>query len=159
MSEKDNGMSVTKNGPAMYLEVQELEGIGPVMKSKLNSAGIVTVMDLASKSPSEIADAVGSDLQRATEICEKAREKLVELNYLGENFVSATEIYKRRQAIERISTGSKNLDDLLSGGIESQAVTEFYGEFGCGKTQICHTLCVKVQQPKELGGLHARSEE
>jgi DNA repair protein RadA len=136
--------------------VEELEGIGPVMKTKLNTAGIVTVLDLASKSPSEIADAVGSDLQRATEICEKAREKLVELNYLEENFVSATEIYKRRKAIERISTGSKNLDDLLSGGIETEAVTEFYGEFGSGKTQICHTLCVKVQQSRENGGLGGR---
>ena len=164
MSKKEVGGSDPKSdgsssrGPnlAMYLEVEELEGIGPVMKTKLNTAGIVTVMDLASKSPNEIADAVGSDLQRAAEICEKAREKLVELNYLGENFVSATEIYKRRMAIERISAGSKNLDDLLSGGIESQAVTEFYGEFGSGKTQICHTLCVMVQQPKELGGLHGK---
>jgi DNA repair protein RadA len=168
MSEKDEGSesSIRQNDGtstahkatnlAMYLEVEELDGIGPVMKNKLNTAGIITVMDLASKSPSEVADAVGSDLQRATEICEKAREKLVELNYLRENFVSATEIYKRRKAIERISTGSRNLDDLLSGGIETQAVTEFYGEFGCGKTQICHTLCVMVQQPRELGGLHGK---
>ena len=153
----DDAVPHGSNNIALYLEVEELEGIGPVMKTKLNTAGIVTVMDLASKSPNEIADAVGSDLQRATEISEKAREKLVELNYLGENFVSATEIYKRRMAIERVSTGSRNLDDLLSGGIESQAVTEFYGEFGCGKTQICHTLCVKVQQSKELGGLHAKA--
>jgi DNA repair protein RadA len=163
MSKKDSVSSASdepapheRNHAAMYLEVEELEGIGPVMKTKLNTAGIVTVLDLASKSPNEIADVVGSDLQRATEISEKAREKLVELNYLGENFVSATEIYKRRKAIERISTGSRSLDDLLTGGIESQAVTEFYGEFGCGKTQICHTLCVKVQQPKELGGLHGK---
>lgn len=153
--EEPNGQESSRH-TAMFIEVDELDGVGPAMKTKLNVAGIVTVMDLASKSPTEIADAVGSDLQSASEICEKARQKLVDLNYLGENFVSATEIYKRRRSIERVSTGSSNLDDLLAGGIETQALTEFYGEFGSGKTQICHTLCVIVQQPKEDGGLRGK---
>lgn len=138
---------------SIRVELEELEGVGPVLKAKLNNAGITTVLDLASKSPNEIADVVGSDLQRAAEICEEARQKLVELSYLSDNFISATEIYRRRKEIERISTGSRNLDDLLAGGIETQALTEFYGEFGSGKTQICHTLCVMVQQRRELGGL------
>ena len=103
-----------------------------------------------------MADAVGSDLARATELCNKARAKLVELKYFDDDFVSASEIYKRRKAIERITTGSKNLDDLLAGGIETQAVTEFYGEFGSGKTQICHTLCVTCQIPRDQGGLGAK---
>ncbi len=135
------------------LEVDELEGIGPAMKAKLNATGIVTVLDLAVKSPSDVADAVGSDLTRATELCNKARAKLVELKYFDDDFISATEIYRRRKSIERISTGSKSLDDLLAGGIETQAVTEFYGEFGSGKTQICHTLCVTTQTSREQGGL------
>jgi DNA repair protein RadA len=138
------------------MEIDELEGIGPATKAKLNSVGIMTLMDLAVKSPSEVADAVGSDMARASELCNKARSKLVELKYLGEDFISATEIYKKRKLIDRISTGSKNLDDLLAGGIETQAVTEFYGEFGSGKTQICHTLCVKVQEPRDNGGLSAK---
>ncbi|MHB1909114.1 MAG: DNA repair and recombination protein RadA [Nitrososphaerales archaeon] len=141
---------------ALYMEVDELTGIGPAMKTKLNTAGIVTIVDLASKSPNEIADVLGSDLQSASDICENARQKLVELNYLSENFVSATEIYRRRKAIERISTGSLNLDDLLAGGIETKALTEFYGEFGSGKTQICHTMCAMVQQQREEGGLVGR---
>lgn len=149
--------SVPRPDSVLFLPVEELDGVGPAMKSKLNTAGILTVMDLAAKSPSEVADAIGSDLDRATEVCDRAREKLVELRYLGENFVSATEIYKRRKAIERISTGSENMDDLLAGGIETQAVTEFYGEFGSGKTQICHTLCTMVQGPLENGGLNAKA--
>jgi len=135
------------------LEIDELDGIGPATKAKLNEVGISTILDLAVKSPSDVADAVGSDLARATELCNKARAKLVELKYFDDDFVSASEIYKRRKAIERISTGSRNLDDLLAGGIETQAVTEFYGEFGSGKTQICHTLCVTTQLPKDQGGL------
>jgi RecA/RadA recombinase len=51
--------------------------------------------------------------------------------------------------IKRISTGSKNLDDLLLGGIESHAVTEFYGSGGVGKSQICYTLSVMAAQTTE----------
>ena len=141
---------------AENLNLDELEGIGPVTKSKLNAAGILTVLDLAVKSPSEVADVSGYDLSKATELCNRARVRLVELHYISDDFVSASEIYKRRRAIERITTGSKNLDDLLAGGIETQAVTEFYGEFGSGKTQICHTLCVTTQTPKDQGGLGAK---
>lgn len=50
--------------------------------------------------------------------------------------------------IERISTGSKSLDDILGGGIETKALTEVYGETGSGKTQLCHTLCVMATQDK-----------
>jgi RecA/RadA recombinase len=45
----------------------------------------------------------------------------------------------------RISTGSVALDNLLGGGIETKALTEIYGEYRCGKTQICHNLCVTSQ--------------
>jgi DNA repair protein RadA len=141
---------------APEIEVDELEGIGTAIKAKLNAAGIITVLDLAVKSPSEVADATSWDITRATELCNKARLKLVDLKYFEDDFVSASEIYRRRKAIDRITTGSKNLDDLLAGGIETQAVTEFYGEFGSGKTQICHTLCVTTQAPKDQGGLGAR---
>ena len=60
---------------------------------------------------------------------------------------------KRESLFCAASTGSKSLDELLLGGIETQAITEFYGEFGSGKSQICHTLCVTAQQPVEQGGL------
>ncbi|MCL4519216.1 MAG: DNA repair and recombination protein RadA [Thaumarchaeota archaeon] len=156
--EVDNNTS-TESAPKtiVELEIDEIEGVGPATKAKLNDIGIVTILDLAVKSPSEVADAMGSDLARASELCNKARAKLVELKYFEDDFVSASEIYKRRKSIDRVSTGSKNLDDLLAGGIETQAVTEFYGEFGSGKTQICHTLCVQVQTPREQGGLGSKA--
>ena len=37
--------------------------------------------------------------------------------------------------------------------LKTQGLTEVYGEFGSGKTQFCHTMCVTVQKPKEEGGL------
>ncbi|MFY3741284.1 MAG: DNA repair protein RadA [Candidatus Nitrosomirales archaeon] len=137
------------------LELDNIDGVGPVTKQKLVEAGIHTIMDLLVRGPMGVSDATGLDMDKATTICNKARVKLVELGKLENDFVTATEIYKKRQAIERISTGTKNIDDLLEGGIETQAITEIYGEYGSGKTQICHTLCVMVQLPKDKGGLNA----
>ncbi|MEM4725489.1 MAG: DNA repair and recombination protein RadA, partial [Nitrososphaerales archaeon] len=137
------------------LSLDTLDGIGPVTKQKLENAGIYTVLDLAIRGPSEIAEAIGVDLKKAIEFNSSARLRLMELGLLEKEFIPASEIYKKRQNIERITTGSKNLDELLDGGIETQAVTEFYGEFGSGKTQLCHTLCVTVQLSRDKGGLEA----
>jgi meiotic recombination protein DMC1 len=52
----------------------------------------------------------------------------------------------------KLTTGCKSLDELLQGGIESQSITEVFGEFRTGKTQLCHTLCVTAQLPTEQGG-------
>ncbi|NWG08851.1 MAG: DNA repair and recombination protein RadA [Nitrososphaerales archaeon] len=135
------------------LDLESLEGVGPATKQKLTAAGIYNVLDLVSRGPIEISDVVNIDLSRAIELVNKARVRLVTLGRIEKDFISATELYKKRQTIERIGTGSKNLDDLLGGGIETQAVTELYGEYGSGKTQLCHTLCVKVQTQKDQGGL------
>lgn len=137
------------------LELDNIEGVGPVTRQKLVEAGIHNILDLLVRGPMSVAEATGLDREKATAICNRARSKLVELGKLEKDFVTATEIYKKRQAIERISTGVKSLDDLLSGGIETQAITEVYGEYGTGKTQLCHTLCVMVQLPKDAGGLEA----
>ncbi len=135
------------------LELDSLPGVGPATKQKLNDAGIYTILDLVTSGPSDIADAVDIDTSKAVELNNKARKKLVEMKRLEPDFMNAADLLVKRKAIDRISTGSKNLDDLLGGGIETWAMTEFYGEFGSGKSQICHTLCVMVQGPKGEGGL------
>jgi DNA repair protein RadA len=135
------------------LELTTLPGVGPATKSKLNEAGILTILDLATAGPMDIAEAVDIDVTKAVELNNKARKKLVELHRLEPDFINAADLLVKRKAIDRTTTGSKNLDELLGGGIESWAMTEFYGEFGSGKSQICHTLCVTVQLPKEQGGL------
>ena len=72
--------------------------------------------------------------------------------------LNAAEHYNnRRKSIERISTGSKKLDGLFAGGIETKAVTQFYGESGSGKTQICHILSSIVSQNKSNGGIDGKS--
>jgi DNA repair protein RadA len=82
-----------------------------------------------------------------------AQKLLRESNILEKEFVTADSALEKRKAMLRCSTGSRALNELLLGGIETQAVTEFYGEFGSGKSQICHTLCAIATQPVEAGGL------
>ena len=135
------------------LRLDSLEGVGPVTTKKLSDAGVHNIMDLIVRGPVELAELTGMDKETAEKIANKARQQLIEGGVLAQDFVSATDIYKRRQEIGKISTGTDCLDLLLDGGVESQALTEVYGEFGCGKTQFCHTMCVQVQKPKEEGGL------
>jgi len=135
------------------LRLDSLEGVGPVTTRKLSDAGIHNIMDLLVRGPVEISEITGMEKDTAAKIVNKARQHLVEGGLLAKDFVSASEIYKRRQSIGKISTGTNCLDTLFDGGIETQALTEVYGEFGCGKTQFAHTLSVMVQKPKEEGGL------
>jgi len=135
------------------LRLDSLEGVGPVTTRKLSDAGIHNIMDLLVRGPVEISEITGMEKDTAAKIVNKARQHLVEGGLLAKDFVSASEIYKRRQNIGKISTGTNCLDTLFDGGIETQALTEVYGEFGCGKTQFAHTLSVMVQKTKEEGGL------
>jgi DNA repair protein RadA len=76
-----------------------------------------------------------------------AQKLLRDSNIIEKEFVTADAALEKRKSMLRCSTGSVALDELLLGGIETQAITEFYGEFGSGKSQICHTLCVTARQP------------
>jgi DNA repair protein RadA len=135
------------------LALENLAGVGPVTTRKLNDAGIQNIMDLIVRGPVEIAELTGMDIDSSSKICEKAREDLVKGGLIAKDFISASELYKKRQTIGMITTGTDALDTLFAGGIETQALTEVYGEFGCGKTQFCHTMCVQVQKSKAEGGL------
>ena len=135
------------------LRLDSLAGVGPVTTKKLADAGVHNIMDLIVRGPVEISDITGMEKDTAEKIVNKAREHLVEGGLISKDFVSASEIYKRRQDIGKITTGTNCLDTLFDGGIETQALTEVYGEFGCGKTQLCLTMCVQVQKSKEEGGL------
>ncbi len=136
------------------LEIQDIEGVGPTTARKLKEAGIVSVMDLAVASAEELAVDINSSKETAATFIMAAQRLLRESNILEKEFVTAESALEKRKSLMRCSTGSRALDELLLGGIETQAVTEFYGEFGSGKSQICHTLCAIAPQPNEVGGLN-----
>ena len=129
-------------------EIDTLNDIGPATKTSLKEAGFRSIKDLVIRGPTDIAEATGIAIEKCTLLCNRAREILEEIGVLDKPFTTANEIYEKRKSEYRISTGSENLDELLDGGIETRAITELYGEYGTGKTQVCHTLCVTVQQSK-----------
>jgi len=128
-------------------KLEDIPGVGPATAQKLRAAGYFTVESVAVASSRELTEATNLSAEKAAEIASAAREML-EIK-----FQTAEELLRRRGEIARLSTGSKALDGLLGGGVESQAILELVGEFGTGKTQICHTLCATVQLPQNEGGL------
>jgi len=146
-------MDPSSESPALDLEIQDIEGIGPTTAKKLKEAGIISVMDLAVTSADELAVEINASKDSAAAFIMAAQKLLRDSNVLEKEFITADAALEKRRAMLRCSTGSKVLDELLLGGIETQAVTEFYGEFGSGKSQICHTLCAIARQPTEAVGL------
>jgi DNA repair protein RadA len=139
------------------LDIQDIPGIGPTTAKKLRDAGVLTVMDLAVTSSEELSVEINSSKESAAAFIIAAQQLLRDSNLLDKEFVTADVALEKRKSLLRCTTGSNALDKLLLGGIETQAVTEFYGEFGSGKSQICHTLCVTASQPVENGGFGSRS--
>src|SRR5919197_680733 len=131
------------------LQLEDLAGVEPHLITKLKRAGIQSVLDLAVSIPHELAagsydgsGAISADTETISEAVLKAKKLLIDSGALIKEFCTAGQVLERRKALVRFTTGSKNLDDFLKGGVESQAITELTGEFGSGKSQICHTLCV-----------------
>jgi len=131
------------------MELEELPGVGSATAEKLREAGYHSVEAIAVATPAELAAAAEIGEAVAAKIISAAREAVD----IG-GFETGEKILERRKSIRKLTTGSKALDSLLGGGIETQAITEFYGEFGSGKTQIAHQLAVNVQLPEEQGGLN-----
>ncbi len=132
-------------------DLTDLPGVGPSTAQKLIEAGFSSIEAIAVATPQEITAATGISLPAAVKIVKAAREAL------DIRFKTARELKEERLKVRKITTGSKNLDGLLGGGVETRTVTEFYGEYGSGKTQICHQLSVNVQLPEDKGGLGAKA--
>lgn len=132
------------------MAIEDLPGIGPKGAEKLRNAGYEDLMSIAASSSGEISAVCEIGSATAEKIIAAAREKL------DMGFKGADEILKRRKIVGKIATGSKSLDELLGGGVETQAITEAHGAYGSGKSQIGFQLAVNVQLPKEKGGLNGR---
>ena len=132
------------------LQLEDIPGVQPHLISKLRQAGIQSVLDLAVSVPQELAAGgegtiISADTEVISELVLKAKKALIDSGALVKEFSTADQVLERRKSLVRFTTGSKNLDDFLEGGVESQAITELAGEFGSGKSQICHALCVTAR--------------
>ncbi|HEX9340246.1 MAG TPA: DNA repair and recombination protein RadA [Thermoplasmata archaeon] len=108
--------------------IEELPGVGPATAEKLREAGFTDLMGLAVASPTMVADAAEIGTNVAQKIIIAAREAVD----IG-GFETGDVILERRKSVAKLTTCSKALDELLGGGLETQAITEMYGEFGSGK--------------------------
>jgi len=133
--------------PRKYEFIEDIPGVGPATAEKLKEMGFHTVESLATATIKELTT-VGVGEKQAAKVIAEARDTL------ALSFIRADELIKMRQNVRRLSTGSKQLDELLGGGLETQTITEFYGEYGVGKSILCHQLAVNVQLPEDKGGLN-----
>ncbi len=130
-------------------EIEKIKGVGPAIANKLRESGFSTIESIAVATAAELAASVEIGESTARKII-KAAQSLLKIQ-----FMTAKELLDKRRVIYKITTGSSNLDNILGGGIETRGITEFFGEYATGKTQICHQLSVTVQLPQDKGGLNA----
>lgn len=132
--------------------LMDLPGIGPAAVAKLEAAGIYDLMSLAVLPVATLSEDAGVSEAVARKAIQAAR------TMMKLDFVDGMEFAKKRANVSYITTGSKNFDELLGGrGIESGAITEAFGAFGSGKTQLGLSLAVNVQLPVEKGGASGKA--
>lgn len=130
------------------MKIEDLPGVGDKIAEKLKESGFNDLMGLAVTPVAELVERTGVGEQTAQKIVEIARKQL------NLNFVSGNDYFEQRSQVRRITTGSKNFNMLIGGGVETQAITECFGQFASGKTQLAHQLAVTVQLPEDQGGLN-----
>ncbi|CAH0694076.1 unnamed protein product [Spodoptera exigua] len=143
----DDNISDNDEEESFFQDVDILQkhGINVADIKKLKAAGICTIKGIQMSTKKKLCNIKGfSDTK-----VDKIKEACQKVATLG--FMTALEVSDRRKQVFKISTGSLELDKLLAGGVESMAITEVFGEFRTGKTQLSHTLCVTTQIPNATG--------
>ncbi|KAK6170632.1 hypothetical protein SNE40_018982 [Patella caerulea] len=132
---------------SIFQDIDQLQnhGINIADIKKLKQAGINTIKGIQMTTRKKLCNIKGISEAKM----EKIKEASAKLVLTG--FSTALEYAEKRRQVFKVSTGSQELDKLLGGGMESMAITEAFGEFRTGKTQISHTLCVTAQIPGNNG--------
>ncbi|MEN2498067.1 MAG: Meiotic recombination protein dmc1 [Marteilia pararefringens] len=137
-------VDVDEEDGAVDFEIVDIEslqdhGINVADLKKLKLAGINTLRGLLMTTSKKLLGVKGISDAKVEKIKEAAR--LLASENGDKAFISALDLSEKRQSVFHIQTGSSDLDRLMGGGVESQSITEVFGEFRTGKTQISHTLC------------------
>lgn len=132
--------------------IEDLPGVGDATANKLREAGFDDLMAIATASPGELVDAAGVGDSQAKKIIIAAQQ----MADIGD-FKTGASLMEDLKNRHYLTTGSKSFDELLGGGFETEAITELFGAFGSGKTQVAHQLCVNIQMPFDKGGLESEA--
>jgi len=130
-------------------DLESLPGVGPATAEKLIESGFESYQAIAVASPGELSNTADVGESTAADVINAARDAAD----VG-GFETGSTVLERRERIGKLSWLIPEVDELLGGGVETQSITEVYGEFGAGKSQVTHQMAVNVQLPKEVGGLH-----
>jgi len=133
-------------------DLENLPGVGPATADKLRDNGFESFQSIAVASPGELSNTADIGDSTAADVISAARDAAD----IG-GFESGSDVLRRREEIGKLTWGVEEVDDLLGGGVETQSITEVYGEFGSGKSQVTHELAVTVQLPQDHGGLEGRA--
>jgi meiotic recombination protein DMC1 len=149
-SSKSTTHTATADEAVSFRVISDLQGVGVNVADikKLQEAGLATVGSVLQCSSRDLIAIKGLSEAKVEKIKEAARK----LDTRGSLFKSGLEAKERRKSIVHITTGSTALDKILGGGIETSSITELFGEFRTGKTQLAHTLCVTSQLSFSMNG-------
>ncbi len=128
-------------------ELEDLPGVGPASAQKMRDSGYDSLEKVAVASPFDLSEASGISVEAAKKAVEAAKTATTL------EFQTGEEVYQKRKELGKIRTGSAELDELLGGGVETNAITEVYGKFASGKSQLGFQLSVNAQLPRDKGGL------
>lgn len=141
--EKTQEVQITKKEPKQTQKkekiIEDLPGVGAATAEKLRAVGYDNFLKIAVSSPGELIEIAGVGEPVARKMIQAARDSLE----MG--FQTGADLLKKRETLIRITTGSKNFDDIMGGGFETCAITECFGAYGSSKTQIAHQLAVNCQ--------------
>mmetsp|Transcript_108986 Transcript_108986/g.313927 ORF Transcript_108986/g.313927 Transcript_108986/m.313927 type:complete len:350 (-) Transcript_108986:406-1455(-) len=135
-----------------YSLVEKLQdaGINAADLKKLKDAGFNTSQSIVFAMRKDLLSIKGLSDQKVDKIIEAARKTT------ESGFVTCSQLVSRQKNRFKLSTGATKLDQMLGGGVESCSITELFGEFRCGKTQLAHSLSVMAQLPPTMGGSNGK---
>ena len=144
---EEDEITIDIDEPEMTIE--DLPGVGPATAEKLREAGFEELLAIAVMSPMELAEQAELGEAVSSKIIQAAKK----LANIG-GFISGNALLDRRKTVQKLTSGTSSMDELLGGGFETQSICEVFGEFGSGKTQIGHQLAVNTILPTSQGGLN-----
>jgi len=144
-----NDSTLENEAGDFYVDIDSLQAHGVNMADlkKLKSVGICTTRGLKMITKKKLCNIKGLSEGKV----EKIREALAKCSGAESPFITALQASANRSNVFKLATGSQDLDRLIGGGLESMSITEAFGEFRTGKTQLSHTLTVTAQMPGANG--------
>lgn len=139
-------------GYTMTDDLSKLPGVGPATADDLIDAGFTRFQDIAVAGVGQLTADTSLGDSKAQSIINAAREAAD----IG-GFTNGNEALEARKNIGKITTGHDEIDEIMKGGFEEQAITELFGQHKAGKSQFTHQMAVNVQLPPEHGGTGKRA--